>query len=290
MRTLRPALVLLLALLLAPSALGQPATRTVSRSFDLAAEGAVAIDTYKGRVDVQTWDRDRARVEAKITGEKQTLVDDTKIRFEASGDRLEVETDYDELEANQKLFGLFRLGSVDRPRTDYTLRIPRTANLAVDTYSAATTVTRLAGDLRFDAYSASVTVDRLTGSLHADTYSGSVTIGRADGPLRADTYSGRLRADSIAATVAFSTYSGSATLDFATLTGDCSFDSYSGGVTATLPPNAGAVIETSEGALDSDLPLRIEQVGDDQIRATIGDGGPRLRFDTYSGTFSVRSR
>jgi hypothetical protein len=289
MAALRSGLVFLLVVLLAPSAHAQ-ASRTIDRSFDLAPGGTVALDSYKGRVDVRTWDRRQVRVEVTIEGEQQKNVDDTRIRFESRSDRLEIETDYDELEDARTFFGLFGLGSVDRPATDYTLTVPRRVNLAVDTYSAPTTVARLEGELRFDAYSAALTVDRFTGSLRADTYSGGVEVGRADGSIEADTYSGRLQADSVAGPVTFSTYSGSATLGFARLTDDCSFDSYSGDVTVTLPAGAGAVVETEEDALNTDLPARLDQVGDDRIRATIGDGGPRLRFDTYSGSLSVRAR
>jgi hypothetical protein len=289
MRMLRSGLVLLLVLLLVPTVHGQ-ASRTVSRTFDLASGGTVTLESYKGRIDVQTWDREQARVEVQIESDEQSAVEQTNIRFESENDRLDIETDYDELEDGQKLFGLFRLGSIDRPSTNYTLTVPRTSNLTVDTYSAATTVTDLNGDLRVDAYSAALTVNRLTGTLRADTYSGDVTVTGLDGALRGDTYSGTLRADSLSGRVAFSTYSGSATLGFAALTGDCRFDSFSGDVTVTLPASAGAVVETEEGALDSDLPLRIERVGDDRIRGTLGDGGPRLRFDTFSGTLSVRAR
>jgi len=288
MRARRLAFVLLLMILLAPSVHAQ-ATRTVSRTVDLASGGTVTLDTYKGRVDVQTWDRAQARVEVRIEGKEQAHVENTKIHIESSSDRLEIESDYDNLKDNQKLFGLFSVGSIDRPSTAYTLTIPRTSDLAVDTYSAATTVEALEGTLTVDAYSASLTVTQVTGSLQADTYSGSVDVGRIDGSLTVDTYSGQLQADSIAGTVNFSTFSGSATLNFAALTGDCSLNSYSGSVTATLPADADAVIETESDALDTNRPVQIERVDDDRIRATLGEGGSRLRFDTFSGTLSVRS-
>lgn len=289
MRTLRSGLVLLIALLLVPTAHGQ-ASRTVSRTVDLASGGTVRLDTHKGRIDVRTWDRDQARVEVRIEGDEQSAVDQTTIRFKSTSDRLDIETDYDELEDNQTLFGLFRLGSIDRPSTNFTLTVPRTSTLTVDTYSAATTVTDLNGPLHFDAFSADLTVNRLTGTLRADTYSGDVDVTGLDGSLQGDTYSGTLRADSLSGRVAFSTYSGSATLGFAALTGDCRFDSFSGDVTVTLPSSAGAVVEAEEETLDSDLPLRIERVGDDRVRGILGDGGPHLRFDTFSGTLSVRAR
>ncbi len=287
MRVFRFALALLLMPLLTSSVHAQ-ASRTVSRTVDLTSGGAVTLETYAGSVDVQTWDREQARVDVKIEGEKQAPVENTKIRIESSGDRLEIETDYDELEGNQKLFGLFRFGSVDRPSTAYTLNIPRTTDLTVDTYSAATTVTRLEGDLHFDGYSASLTADRLAGSLRADTYSGNVEVGQIDGVLTVDSYSGRLRADSIAGTVQFDTYSGSASLDFAALAGDCSFNSYSGNVTIVLPSDAGAVINTERGTFETERSVRLEQLDDDRIRATLGDGGPHFRFDTFSGTLSVQ--
>jgi DUF4097 and DUF4098 domain-containing protein YvlB len=289
MHTLRAGLVVLLFSLLVPSVHAQ-ASRTVDRSFDLAPDGTVSLDSYKGRIDVETWDRDQVRVSVTIEGKKQADVDDTRIRFDSDADRLDIETDYDELEDDHKLFGLFTIGSIDRPSTSYTLTVPRRATLAVDTYSATTTVAELAGELRFDAYSARLSVARLDGALRADTYSGDVEVGQAEGSIEVDTYSGRLQADSIAGPVRFSTYSGSATLGFTTLADDCSFDSYSGDVTITLPAETGAVVETEEDALETDLPVRLERVGDDRIRATIGDGGPRLRFDTYSGTFSVKGR
>jgi DUF4097 and DUF4098 domain-containing protein YvlB len=285
----RSGLLALLFLLLASSAHAQ-ASRTVTRSFDLAPNGTVTLDSYKGRIDVQTWDRNQVRVKVLIEGKEQKDVDDTRIRFDADADRLEIETDYDDLEDNQKLFGLFSLGSVDRPSTNYTLTVPRSASLTVDTYNATTTVAHLEGDLRFDAYSASLTVSRLHGTLQADTYSGSLAVERAEGAIETDTYSGRLRADSVAGPVTFSTYSGSATIGFAAFTDDASFDSYSGDVSVTLPAHTGAVVETEEDALETDLPVRLEQMGDDRIRATIGEGGPRLRFDTFSGTLSVQAR
>lgn len=289
MLPLRSGLVLLLVLFTVPSTFAQ-ASRTVTRTFDLAGDGTVTLDTHKGRVEVETWDRERAHVEAHIEGDETASVQDTKIRFDASDDRLDIETDYDDVEEGRTFFGLFSFVSADRPETDYTLTIPQTADLVVDTYSASTAVSHLQGKMRFDGYSANLTVNRIAGPLHADTYSGRVEVGRADGALVADTYSGDVRADSLSGPVEFSTFSGAATFGFVALPDDCTFESYSGAVTVTLPNSTGAVVDTPEGALDSDLPVRTERAGDDRIRATIGEGGPLFRFDTYSGTLSVRSR
>lgn len=287
MRVYRVGLLALLLAVLSSPVLGQ-ASRTVTRTVDLSRTGEVHLSAYKGRIDVRTVEAESARVEVRIEGDDPAAVDQTRIRFQSSADRLEIETDYDEVEDANRVFGLFSWGSIDRPATNYTLAIPRSAGLDVDTYSAATTVTALDGPLQFEAYSADLTADRVGGALTADTYSGTVRITRADGTLTMDTYSGDLHADALAGAVAFTSYSGSATLGFTALTADCQLESFSGAVDVSLPSGAGAVVETSASAFETDLPARTEPIGNDRVRATIGDGGPTLRFDTFGGTLMLR--
>ena len=193
-------------------------------------------------------------MEVRIEGDDPAAVDQTRIRVQSSADRLEIDTDYDE----------------------------------VDTYSAATAVTALDGPLQFEAYSADLTADRIGGALEADTYSGTVRVARSNGALTMETYSGDLHADSLAGPVAFTSYSGSATVGFAALTADSRFESFSGTVDVALPSEGGAVVETSASALETDVSARTEPIGDDRVRATVGGGGPALRFDTFSGTLILR--
>lgn len=280
--------LLLASLLTAPSAHAQ-AQRTVERTFDLAADGHVELDTHSGHVDVETWDEPRVAVAVQIESDEQEHVDKTKIRFDHSGDRLTIESDFDALSGGLTLFGisLFQSSS-NRPDTDYTVRMPRTAALTLDVYSADASVPALAAPLSFDGYSGNLRAEDVAGDVSVDTYSGDAQITRLDGRLSGNTYSGDVQVDSLAGSAAFDAYSGSAALTFAALTGDCAFDTYSGDVTVTLPANTGAVIEADEGALDTDLPVQLEQ-RDDRLRATLGEGGPRLPFNTYSGTLTLRS-
>lgn len=286
----RLACALLLVAGLGPPDAHAQASRTVSRTFDLPRDGSVVLNAYSGRVDVETWDRARVAVSATIEGEKQERVDKVQITFDRSGDELTIDTDYDQLIGGIEILGvrLFQSSTGDRPSTDYVLKLPRTAALNLDLYSAEAHVPRLAGALTFDAYSSPLDAGHLSGRLEVDTYSGDATVRRLDGELAADTYSGTVRVDSLAGTAQFDSYSGSATLTFATLAGDCAFDTYSGDATVTLPTGAGAVVLTEADALTTDLPVQLDRT-DDRVRATIRGGGPELRFDTYSGTLTVRS-
>lgn len=266
------------------------ASRTVSRAFDFPRDGSVVLDAYSGRVDVETWDQPRVAIDVTIEGGERERVDKTEIRFDRSKDTLDIKTDYTRLVSGIKILGFTLFGGTEnRPSTDYTLRIPRATALELDVYSADATVPVLEAPLAFDAYSGDLEVRRVRGSLDVDTYSGNAQIGGLDGRLTANTYSGDVQVDSLAGSAAFGTHSGSAQLTFATLAGDCTFDSYSGNVTVTVPAGAGTVVKTNEGALETDLPVRTERT-DNTIRATLGDGGPRLRFETYSGTLFLRAQ
>jgi hypothetical protein len=281
-------LFLILSALFASAAHAQ-AQRTVERTLDLAPGGHVELDTHSGHINVESWDEPRVAVEVRIDGDEQEHVDKTKIRFDHSGDELTIESDFDALSNGLTLFGISLFQSpTQRPDTDYTVRMPRTAALTLDVYSADASVPALEAPLTFDGYSGDLQADHVAGEVSVDTYSGDAQIDRLDGRLAGDTYSGDVQVDSLAGSATFDAYSGSATLTFAALTGECAFDTYSGDIAVTLPSSTGAVIETTVDALNTDLPVQLEQ-RDDRIRATLGEGGPRLRFNTYSGTLTLRS-
>lgn len=285
--SLRGLAVFLLVPLLCSTAAPAQTSRTVERAFDLTDDGTVTVDTYKGHVDVTTWDKSRVRVSVRIQGE-QASVEKTKIRFDASADDLKMQTDYDALEKDKRLFGLIPVGSIHRPSTQYTLTVPRSASVSLDTYSASASVSDLRGVVRFDAFSGNLMATDVRGPVYADTYSGEADVTRSSELISVDTFSGNLRADSLSGRVEFSAYSGSATIGFVDVTGDCNFDTFSGHVTLAFPPNRGGVIETDRGNLESDVPLQIDRMSDDRVRATVGGGGPHLWFETFSGVLSVR--
>jgi len=267
MRSLLTSFALVLAVpLVAPTASAQT-TRTIDRSFELDREGRVELDTYAGQVDVTSSDQSRVEVTVRLEGSEEQ-VKATEIRFDAANDRLQVETERTDA-GGVSLFGFDLFSSSDAPaRTAYTVRMPRTATLDLDVYSADAQITSLEAPLRFDGYS---------GDLHAN---------RIDGDLTTDTYSGDVRVDTLSGTATFDTYSGSGWFGMTELSGDSAFDSYSGNVTVQLRTSGGLVVETDEGAFDTELPVKTER-DDDRIRATLSDGGPLYTFSTYSGTLKL---
>lgn len=246
------------------------ASRTVRRTVDLDPDGHVQLDTFTGSVEVTAWDRDRVKIEARIEGEDQELVDETAIRFEEGPRHLVIEADYDEVEDSQKFLGLFNFGGVNRPDVHFTITMPRTARLTIDDFSSEIDVRGLRADVTLETFSSPIRLRDVEGTLNLETFSGSVEGKGLRGRLQLETFSGDTR------------------LRMAALTGDIHFETFSGDVELSLPADADFELVAEEdvfGELRSEFALRSEDG-----RRIAGDGGPRIEVETFSGELHLRKQ
>lgn len=257
--------------LLTPHAAQAQATQTVHRTVNLDRDGRVRLSTFTGSISIATWDRAAVQIDVRIEGEEQEHVDATRIRVEESSREVQIETDYDALE--NSFLGLFDTGDEDRPATFYTIRMPVSAALSIEDFSSEIEVTGLRADLSLE------------------TFSSPVTLRDIDGYLRAETYSSELEAQDLAGGIRLETFSGDATIAMHALTDDCQFESFSGDVELLLPPDASFDLDAElgmSGDVHSDFAFTSAGTEDDEYRGTVNGGGPRIRFDTFSGDLVLR--
>jgi hypothetical protein len=261
------------ALLLIPALAQAQATRTVSETVSLDRDGEVELSAFTGEVIVSTWDRAAVQIDVRIEGDEQEQVDKTQIRIDGSGNRVTIETDYDELE--ERFLGIFDLGGdEDRPPTFYTITMPATAALSIDDFSSDIEVTGLRNGLELDTFSSTVRLRDLEGGIEAETYSSD------------------FEAVDIAGSIRLETFSGDATIAARALTDDCRFESFSGDVELRLPADAGFDLDVElgmSGDLDSDFALDNVETEGNEYRGSVNGGGPRIRFETFSGDLEIRS-
>lgn len=288
-----PAL-LLLAVLASPAS--AQVTRTLSHVIPLDADGRVSIDTYKGSVTIETWDRAEASVEVEIEGDDAEAVERTEIDLRADRDHLRLKTDYDDVQQNG-LFSLISGGSVDLPETHYRLRVPRSARVTVDDHKSDIRISDLAAplavqshkghivlqhidaDLRVESHKGRMRIDGVAGSLDLDTHKGEADVRGLSGPLRVDTHKGEVH-------VAFRDYQGARV------------STHKGYIRLALPSGAGFDLDADlddDGSLQADFDVarlrRGDPRDDDQrYRGAVNGGGPRLAMETHKGTFAVRLR
>lgn len=125
------------------------------------------------------------------------------------------------------------------------------------------------------------------------TVNGSVTVADVAGEVRASAVNGAVAASSLGGPVSASTVNGDVDVRMARLSGqDLTFNTVNGSVTVALPEQLDAEIElrTVNGSLRTDYPLTIAggRVNPRRIDATVGRGGPRLRFSTVNGSVTLR--
>ncbi|MEM8484579.1 MAG: DUF4097 family beta strand repeat-containing protein [Bacteroidota bacterium] len=264
--------ILLLALFISLPAQAQD-TKEVSESIKLSGEGRVVIDTYKGSIDIATWDRETVEIEALIEADKdEYLVEYTEVRIHKSGKTLRIESDYERAKKAGKR-GLFGNKSMSLPYVHYRIRMPHTADLQIDDYKSTIEINDLAADLDLETYKGEVEIDDVAGEVRIDTYKGRVELTNLAGSLEADTYKGYINAEFIA------------------FNGNSAVDTYRGTVELVLPKSAGFDLNADmgkKGDLDSDFDLDDVRVVDkNRYRGEVGGGGPDLDIDTYRGEVTL---
>lgn len=154
------------------------ASRTVEQTVSMRPGGTVVLNGYGGRIDVSPWDRPEVRVEARVEDEDDALVKRTQIQVEGGGTgRVEISEEVEE-ENGGFLSSLFGGDNEHPSAVYYTLRVPREANLELNTYSSDVRAQSLGGALSVNTYSgnAEVTFERLAGEVSFNSYSGNATM------------------------------------------------------------------------------------------------------------------
>ena len=269
-------LFLLLALFIALPASAQR-SKKISETVQLDKDGRVLIDTYKGSIEVTTWDRDEVVIDAVIEAdENRELVALTEVRIQRRGSTLQIESDYSKAKKNGGSWRLFgNNNSVSLPFVHYTIRMPKSAELGIEDYKSEIDVEDLYADLEIETYKGSVRVDNIEGDLLLDTYKGDVEVRALAGGLEAETYKGNID------------------VEFTELAGHTNIDTYRGEVRLYLPRNSGFDLDANLGRggdLDSDFSLANVEIDDNEYHGEVGGGGPRVEVDTYKGRVKLASR
>lgn len=250
------------------------AQKRVSETIDLDADGRVMIDTYKGSIQVSTWDRDEVEIDAVIEADgMEHLVELTEVEINRSGRSLRIETDYTRAKKEGKRRrGIFGNNSLSLPFVHYTIRMPETANLRIEDYKSEITVKSLAADLDIETYKGEVDLTDIAGELTIDTYKGDVDVRDLAGSLEADTYKGNI------------------SVEFAEFAGHTSIDTYRGEIELRFPEEAGFDLYADmgkSGDFDTNFKLNNIRVNDNKYSGEIAGGGPRLELETYRGNFYI---
>jgi len=219
-----------------------------TRSYPISANGTLSITSGNGRVTVEAADIETIEISAErivrasteeAANEQLKLID---MKEEVSPDRVSLDS---------SLRGV-NIG-VSR-RVNYTIKVPRTLAVTVESSNGEITVTGLTGALTASASNGRITGTDLQGSARATTTNGVVT------------------------------------LTMAAVTGDITDETTNGQVTITVPRTTNASLSarvTNGGIVHENLDLTVTESSRRRLDGRLGTGGPSIRVETTNGAIRL---
>lgn len=293
---------------------GPEYTDRVSKTLRLGKNGTVDLANLSGDIVVTGGNGNDVRVEAvkrvrhPNESEARALLQSIEVRIEERNGNVEVRTDYPRRNWS---------GGVD-----YTVTVPREANVVLRSISGDIRVSNVTGELRAETTSGDLVATAVRRVRQAKSISGDVEIVDSDGDeVTAETISGTLITRNVKArTVDLHSVSGdlrltdvesertfvrsvSGEVEFSgrlSRQGRYEFQSHSGDV-RVAPLGSGFSLEAStfSGDLRSDYPLTMQGNQSNAfpnrrngrgIRGSFGDGGPALTVQSFSGNITIVKR
>jgi len=256
MKSTAPATLLLIACLCV-TGLAQ-VERTITKTFSLDSDGRVSIETYKGSITVDVWDKEEVYLEAIVElrdsdDDARDAIDLVDIEIDASAGSFHVETSYDRLKRRRKGWGFWANWNNELPNVHYTLRIPARASLTVDDYKSSAKITGLSNDLTYETYKGEAVVKDHSGEIRLETYKGDIEV----------EFHGKVYASA--------------------------FETYKGDIVVRLPHDAGFDVRLDLGRR-ADLISDFDIDDDRRSRDSVNGGGATLRFESTKGTIRVDSQ
>ncbi len=292
----------IVSLLLLTGAASVLAGTPINEIRDADATARIDISNVRGSVTVSGWDQNRVEITGTLgTGSKG-------LRVEGSGSRISIVVE------KPGSSGWFNWGSSSNMEDSIlSIRVPRAAELHVDSISAEISITGTAGALlQVNSISGKIRLDSAARELEAGSISGSIELSGNGERAQAETVSGDIDSRANRERLKFETVSGSITVGSETYR-EFSASSVSGDITLRGKPVGDARVQSETMSGD----IRIEAVGELSARieaetfsgrirtdfgkvkepdhgpgrsidTTVGEGKARLSIDTFSGDISIR--
>jgi hypothetical protein len=290
--------ILILAAILGTS-VAPAAQRTFDKRLDAPPGGGLTFDADVGSVAVTGGDVSQVVVHADLEGSDSFL---KRIHISAeqtsSGVKIQVHMDHNDW------FDWLVLGS---NRVDFTIQVPRTYPVDLQTAGGSLDVRSLnapvrgktsgggihvqdvVGTVNVHTSGGGVSAERVNGSANLSTSGGSIDASDSTGDLDVDTSGGGIRILNDNGKIDAHTSGGSIRAELRTNDG-INLETSGGSITLMLPQSTHGSIdaETSGGDVTSNLPFTTSgTVSGSHLHGTIGGGGPAIYLHTSGGSIHI---
>lgn len=155
-----------------------PNAKVASDTLAIDPSSTVQVDNKKGSITITTWDRDAVGYEVRIEPSNEdgdTPL--TSLNVTQTEDEVDLEPDFP---WRLQIPGVVTIspGGTERPVLHYTVSVPASVQLEIDSYASTVNVSGVSGSVELDTYEADADLAfaALNGPVSIDTYSGSVRL------------------------------------------------------------------------------------------------------------------
>jgi hypothetical protein len=233
--------------------------KEVDKTFKMDKTGTVTLDTYKGDVTIETWDKAEVHVYAKITPDEQfwgtkkrTQLENAEVVFDDSHNSVSIKSKYNH---EDSWFGSNTMAFVN-----YKIQMPKTAELKVEDYKSEIKIYGVQSSIRLKTYKGDIRIKELTGSINLETYKGQAEI------------------------------------SFTQLKSDSRLETTKGDITVSLPGKTAFTVSADLGrraGFTSDFNINREENkkkhAGSNFKREINGGGPVLNISSEKGEIKLRS-
>ncbi len=158
---------------------GQDYTKTIKKEFPLNANGTVNLVNKYGKIDVKTWDKNRAKIEVTIVvkagseSQAQTVFDRIRIDFSNDDSFVKAETI---IESNKRSWFNFGYNERTEFQINYQVYMPTTAALDLSNKYGDATVAPLTSRVKMDVKYGSFQLDGVGANLTLNLDYGNGTV------------------------------------------------------------------------------------------------------------------
>lgn len=293
--------VLLLGTGYAPGAL---ALEDYAQSYTISTRAHVVVHTDNGRVHIVTTEGHQVEIRVRYTGTFWGIGMGEPPHAEShqEGDRVELKA-----RAN---WPMMIMGFSTREAV-VEVRMPREADLQLDTRGASVDLAALNGDITVNSGNGRISARQLTGRIELATHDGDITAESLQGELKLTSFDGAIHAAKLMGRCAASTHDGEVQvagrfefLDVRSFNGSLaaqidpgsqisstwSLSTHDGPVQLAVPRDFKASLDASthDGRIDLQLPVAVNgTVSRSHIHGTLNGGGPDVVIHSFNGRIAL---
>mgnify|MGYP000358966132 CR=1 FL=1 len=143
-------------------------TDKVEQSFDVEASSQFSLDNINGKVEISSWAEQVIKVEATIRADNQDELDRVKVKMQQNGQKVSVETDYEE----NSSWGHNRSAQVT-----YKVWLPSDTTLSeVELVNGSLNIENVSGEIKAQVVNGSIKVTGLTKNSEINSVNGSIKV------------------------------------------------------------------------------------------------------------------